>query len=785
MIDESLRVLEYPKIRHLLSRHALTELGEKRALQLFPLNGIAAVLQSQQRIAELTSLLAKGETLPLQGAADLEPVFQELRIAGSVLTAEVLLKLARVVEAAHNCQGFVRGRGTPALEAMADRLTRLPEVNKAIRRCINARGEILDSASSHLQEIRTELRSLRDRIRTRLESLLNAEALATAFQERYVTQRNGRYVIPVRSGQRGTVKGFVHDESASGQTLFVEPAFVLEGNNRLQSLLRQEKREEERILRELTERVRENLEALQTNQEALADLDLVAASGRFAVACGATAPALADRPLLELRQALHPLLLFTPDGALRPDPPTAIDLFLGEKHDTLIISGPNTGGKSVALKTAGLLLLMARSGLFIPCSPDSRLFLFDKVFADIGDEQSIEANLSTFSGHLQRMKTILESAGNDSLVLIDEAGTGTDPSEGGALAMAVLDSLRAKAAKVILSTHLNLLKSYAFLNERVENAAVEFDAATLKPTYRLRYGLPGASNAFSIARLLGLPAEVLSTAAGYLGQEERAGFDLVEALNRKRWEMEQEATAIRADRLEAQQNRERSHLLLEQLEQQKEEILAKLLAEGRQRLRDAEKALKRLLAAASVEPLDTRGQAAVRGELNALRTGLEELGGKASEDLPAEEILPGQILRIRGLDQEAEVIAVHGEEAELSLHGKRLRLPLHRLERGAKHRSARRSGEKRVRSRVTRESFATELKLVGQRVDDAIPLLQRFLDDALLHGLEEVSVVHGSGEGVLRRAIRDYLGREREVKSFFSADPAHGGDNVTIIRFAG
>ncbi|NLV23604.1 MAG: endonuclease MutS2 [Deltaproteobacteria bacterium] len=786
MIDESLRVLEYPKIRQLLSRYALTELGGERALHLSPLEQIGAVRQSHQRIAEMTALLERGESLPLHGAAELQPIFQELRIAGNVLLAETFLKVAAAVEAAHNCRSFLLEREVSALRELGERLVRLPEVSKAIRRCIDLRGDIVDGASFELQQIRGEARGLRERIRARLEALLNADALAQAFQERYVTQRNGRYVIPVRADHRGRVKGFVHDESASGQTLFIEPAFVLDDNNRLQSLLRQEKREEERILRELTEKLREQLPVLRSNQETLADLDLVAAAARFAAACGGTAPALTEKPLLELRQARHPLLLFSADGVPRPNPPVPIDLFLGEKNDTLIISGPNTGGKSVALKTAGLLLLMARSGLFIPCSADSRLFLFPKIFADIGDEQSIEANLSTFSGHLQRMKWIMEEAGEDSLVLLDEAGTGTDPSEGGALAMAFLDGLRAQKAKVILSTHLNLLKSYAFLNEGVENAAVEFDAATLQPTYRLHYGLPGASNAFSIARLLGLPREVLAKAAGYLGQEERAGFDLVAALNQKRWEMERQAAAMHADREEAQRNRERSRLLVEQLEREKEELLARLLNEGRKRVRETEKELKRLLVAAAADHPDTRRQAALKGELNALRKGLEEPA--ISKPLPGpapEEIRPGQLLRIRGLDQEAEVVGLHGEEVELTLHGKRLRLPLNRLERGGKPRTSRRSGEKRVRSRVTRETFSTELKLVGQRVDDAIPQLQRFLDDALLHGLEEVSVVHGSGEGVLRRAIRDYLGREREVKSFYSADPAHGGDNVTIIRFAG
>ncbi|MBN2428697.1 MAG: endonuclease MutS2 [Deltaproteobacteria bacterium] len=786
MTWESLEVLEYQKIKTLLSHFVATEVGRKRVLDLQPLDSVEKVRESQRRIAEMVRILNEDGSPPLQGSRDLKAVFQQLKVQGPALGPEIFLDILASVESAHKCRHYFEERSLASLGVLASRISRLPEIRDAIRNSIGLRGEILDSASFDLADVRDEIRQVGAKIRTRLENMLNSEGLSKAFQERYVTQRNGRYVLPVRADFKGLIKGFVQDESASGQTLFVEPTAVLQDNNRLQSCLRREKREEERILRELTGLAQKHVDALQNNQGILADLDLVLAAARFAIESRASAPQLTDKPLLELRAARHPLLLFNQDGSPRETGTVPIDICLGEKNDTLVISGPNTGGKTVTIKTAGVLLLMARSGLFIPCHPDSRIFLFDKILVDMGDEQSIEENLSTFSSHLTRLKNILEVADGNSLVLLDEAGSGTDPSEGGALAMAILDALRASGAKIVVSTHLNLLKSYAFLNDGVENAAVEFDARTLKPTYRLHYGMPGASNAFSIARLLGLPAVILDKAAGYMGSEERAGYDLVEELNRKKWSVAQELDEARQKNREATIARQQHQALLEKLHEEKDVVLSGLLSEGRNLVRDAEKKLKRLLDDARHKKLDAREAAKLKGELNQVRTDLafETRSSQAETSAPG-AVAPGEILRICDLGKEAEVVAVHGEEVELSLGGKKLRLPLARLEQYSPRRFAGKSKGKNIRSRVVREGFHSEIKLVGRRVDDALPLLERFLDDALLNGLAEVSVVHGVGEGILRRAVRDYLAKEREVKSFFSADPAHGGDNVTIIKLRG
>jgi DNA mismatch repair protein MutS2 len=422
-------------------------------------------------------------------------------------------------------------------------------------------------------------------------------------------------------------------------------------------------------------------------------------------------------------------------------------LCLGSGIDTLVVSGPNTGGKTVALKTAGLLVLMVRSGLHIPCHPDSRVHLFGKIFADIGDEQSIEANLSTFSGHMVRIRRILAAADDDSLVLLDEIGTGTDPAEGGALALAVLDSLRERGARTAATTHLNLVKSYAHLRGGVENAAVEFDALTLEPTYRLHYGIPGASSAFTIARRLGLPEEVLATAGRFLGEGEREGLELLEELNRLRRQLAQELSEVEALRRRAGEERAKRQRLLGELEEQKRGILEKATRRGDQLLRDAERQVKNLLrqarevAGSPPEEARIAGQMrAVRDEMTAARPLPQRLG------VMPQEVAPGELLRVTALGAEATVVRLLGAEVELDLRGKKLRLPFAALEQFSPRRFAqRRSGRSVIAGRVERERCESRLLLVGKRVDEVLPLLDRFLDDALLHGLREVEVVHGAG----------------------------------------
>ncbi|MEZ4601530.1 MAG: endonuclease MutS2 [Syntrophotaleaceae bacterium] len=782
MIDETLRVLEYDKVRQLLAGFCATAPGRDLALEMQPLEGTNAVSEGLAEVSEMRALLEEIRRPPVGGSRDLRDALRQVRTEGAWLTAETLLEVSSSIDAARECRAYLAGRPeTPLLTALGAQLDPCSLLRARIGESIGSRGEILDSASFELGDLRYEIRRLRARIRKSLEDLLMAERYEGVFQDRLITERNGRYVVPVRADHRGRIKGFVHDESASGQTLFLEPTAVLDWNNQLQAQLRAEQREEERILRRLADLVRQNAAGLQRNQEILARLDFKAAAAHFSRLCDGVAPRLSSSPLIELYGARHPLLMFEPDGTPRGHTAVPIDLRLGVEKDTLVISGPNTGGKSVALKTAGLLVLMVRSGLHLPCRENSRIFLFDRVFADIGDEQSIEQSLSTFSGHLARIQRILSRADNRSLVLLDEVGTGTDPAEGGALAMAVLDELREIGAKTLVTTHLNLVKSYALLEERVENAAVEFDAVTLAPTYRLHYGIPGASKAFTIARRLGLSDKVLARAESYLGEGERTGLELIEKVNRQQHELEQQLEEAHRFKGRAREEREKRKRLLLELEEQKQSILNKAQQQGERLVRDAERKIK-LLFREAAKTVDVPEQARLTGEIREVR---ETLRPKQAPSGPKKALIAprvGELLRIPTLRTEGEVIQLQGDQAELSVKGKKLRLPLDSLEQFSPRRFAATPGGGGVRSRIERDGFSPKLVLVGKRVDEALVLLERFVDDGLLHHMEELEVVHGAGEGVLRRAVREYLRGHQEVKGFHAAAIGQGGDNVTVVQ---
>jgi len=788
MSAASLRLLEFDKVVALLAGFSVTGPGRALLLATKPLGAQAAVAASLHACSEMQRHLEQAGVPPLGGACDLGEHLRQVRAEGSWLPPPALIEVRTSLEAAAGCRRvFAAADQAPGLQELSRGLAECRGLLRELQQSIGTRGEILDGASFELGELRREILQLRARIRRTLENILARDSLAGAFQDRLVTERGGRYVVPVRADHRGQVKGFIHDESASGQTLYVEPTAVLEANNDLQTALREEKREEERVLRRLAAAVRAVAAELATNQAILARLDALAAIARFARQAGACAPQLSAEPRLELYGARHPLLLFAADGSPRAGAAVPVDVLLGPEREALVISGPNTGGKTVALKTAGLLQLMVAAGLPIPCREQSRVHVFARVFADIGDEQSIEAALSTFSGHLVRVREILAAADADSLVLLDEAGTGTDPAEGGALALAVLDELRQRGARVILTTHLNLIKGYAHLQERVENAAVEFDPETLAPTFRLHYGIPGASSAFTIAARLGLPEAVLARAEAYLGSGEREGLDLIERLNALSRELQADREEARRLKSRAASEREKRKRLLAEVEEERRRILERATRRGESLVRQAEDRLRGLLdaaAAAGAAPPPRRAE--LVGQLRAVREELaqEQPAAPRRGRLPS-EVKPGELVRIVALGAEAEVLRSSGGSVELSAGGKKLRLPLDALEAFIPRRFAKGAAPARVRSSVERDGFEPRLLLVGQRVDAALALLEKFLDDALLHGRRQVEVVHGSGEGILRRAVRERLAAHREVTAFHAAAPEQGGENVTVVELRG
>ncbi len=780
---DSLVQLEFAKVVDLVIGKTQTPYGRALAAALTPLYQRSLIEEALLEAAEAGQLLQKSGPLPLGSGIDLLPHLARLQTEGLRLDPEVLRDVQAALEAAAVCrQQLLNSDVCPSLQPFARQLTALPELAAEIRRAIGPRAEILDSASFELADLRNNLKNERNRVKRQLDRLLQDEKLQGVFQESLITDRNGRYVVPVRADHSGRLKGFVHDVSASGQTLYVEPAVTLESNNRAQTLVYQIKREEERILARLTAGVRKERQPLADNQAVLARLDLRQAIARLTVDLNGTVPELATEPSLALRDARHPLLVVA--EKCKEDAPKVvpIDLRLPEKCHTLIISGPNTGGKTVTLKTAGLLVLMVRAGLPIPCAPGSRLFPFAPVMADIGDEQSIEQSLSTFSGHLLRLRNILERADHETLVLMDELGTGTDPGEGSALALAAVDSLRDAGARIMATTHLHVVKGYAQLEEQVENAAVEFDTENLQPTYRLHYGIPGASHAFTIARRLNLPDKVLTAAEGYLGQDEREGVAIIERLQTLRATLDDELRTTQRLRSAAEEEQRRIHREGEKLEARRQTILDEARQQGGQMLADAEKKLQEIFRQVPEGSVQPKQRAALTSAVRSLRETLPEPLPQGPEQIP-EEIAVRELLYVPVLGVEAEVIRVDGDRIELLAGGKKLRQTRLTLRQFQPRRYAKQQKQApRIRDRVERNAFQPRLVLVGKRVDDAQSLLGRFLDEALLHGELKLEIVHGAGQGILRKAVREFLAEHREVSLFQAAGVEQGGDNVTLVE---
>ena len=781
--ETALERLEFPRLRQLLAGQTQSEPGRLLAENLLPLADAAEIEVALNELDEAVILLLSGQPPALGGCADLSWIIAQAQAAGSLIAAEDLQRDGLALQVAGDCNNwFQAANGLPLLAGLAERIVPLVELKRRLRDSIGARGELLDSASFELGDIRYQLRQTRNRVKQQLEQLLASDRYASCFQERLVTVRNGRYVVPIKADYRGQLKGFVQDESASGQTLYVEPAQVLAGNNRLQQLSREEQREERRILLQLADLVRRDSADLRANQRLLARIDLRLAAARLSRQYQGQRPELVATPTIELKQARHPLLMLS-DGRIEPGRAVPIDLLLPQDCQALVISGPNTGGKSVALKTLGLLLLMVRSGLHLPCAADSRLHLYRRLHVDIGDAQSISESLSTFSGHLLRIREILSEVDSDTLVLLDEAGTGTDPAEGAALAQAVLDQLCLKGAKTLLTTHLGQLKLFAHSRPGIENAAVEFDPQTLAPRYRLSYGIPGASSAMATARRLGLPEVVLTQAESYLGQGEQDSTALLAQLNSRQQQLEQELLLGKKARYQAEQSQQLRKNQLQELQAKKREILGRAGRQAEELIADTETRLKSLRkrsqAAQSPQEsvADKQQLLAAREQLKAYRP-----QKKRSAAVPR-QLEVGELVRIAALGVEAQVERVQGARVDLLVGGKRMRQPLTALEQFQPRRFM---ADQRAQGQVLRtpveRAVSSQLKLIGLRVDDALPQLERFIDDALLANLREVEIIHGSGEGILRRVVREFLAGQRWVTAFYAAPIEQGGENVTLAE---
>ncbi|MBI4496096.1 MAG: Smr/MutS family protein [Deltaproteobacteria bacterium] len=738
MEERALRILEFLSFLDLLKDQASSAVGRALCLSLRPAAQRAEVEERLKDSAEALCWLKEEGEISLSGLQEVRPFLSRARAEGACLSPEELLSIRETLGAARTVKTVLQAAGPrfPRLGRRGEELGEFSRLLGLLHSALDPRGEILDTASPELARLRREIVSTRGRIRRLLEGLWEEEKLEKVFQERIITLRNERYVVPLKAEFKQSLPGIIHDQSHSKATFFIEPLATVEENNELNLLLKDEKEEERRVLLSLTKEVRERTEEIARGVEILAHLDLIFAQARYGKSAGGTIPLLNEQGLIDLFQARHPLL----EPQMVP-----IDLHLEPGRSTLILTGANAGGKTVALKTLGLLTVMAQSGIPLPAKEGSRIAVFREIFADIGDEQSLPEHLSTFSAWVLTLRRILEEAGPDSLVLLDEAGGGTDPGEGAALTMALLDTLRPRGTKTVVTTHLNLLKAYGAAHPDVVNVSVEFDAQSFRPTYRLIYGRPGESYALPMAEKGGLPRELIERAREYLGEGDRHVASLLQSLELRQRELEARLEESERALREAEAARAEAQTLLQKIREEEEEVRARARREARDLVRQAREELRLL-----INEFKARG-----------RTDLHRLGQRIREEekrLAPEEGEPPRTSR-----RELESFRELGQALGLKARGK----------------EGRPAGT-RVQYEVP--SPSRQVKVIGLRVDEALPLVERAIDEAFLGGLREVEVIHGAGTGRLRRAIRQLLEDHPLVQGFHSGEPGRGGDVLTVVE---
>ena len=781
----ALTTLEYDKVRRRLASFTSFSLGEELALALEPSYAVAEVTRLRDEAVEAGRLLELRENLSLSDARDVRRLAKTAALGGQ-LSGLDLISIAGTLAVIHSvAANLLRlSDSLPVLGGVAAGLGRFRETETAIRSKVSAGGEVMDGASELLRRLRQEERAAHDKLMERLKEMIASPEGRKVLQEPFITTRDDRYVLAVKAEQRSQLQGLIHDVSSSGATVFMEPLATVELGNAWRELKLAEQREVERVLLELARQVGEQADALEESIERLAHIDLALAKARLGNALGGAPAGIidsngAEKPAtIVLVDARHPLLT---------GEPVPISLEIGRDFQGLVISGPNTGGKTVALKTIGLLALMAQAGIPIPAAPGSAFQVFDGVYADIGDEQSIEQSLSTFSAHLGTIVDILHGVTGRSLVLLDELGAGTDPQEGAAVAKAILSALVRAGATTVVTTHHSEIKAFAHSAPGLENASVEFDSETLAPTYRLTVGLPGRSNALAIAERLGLPPEVVDEARQSMG----SGLAEVEALlgeiQERRRQIETELQSAAEARAELDDARTR--LRQQQAELDAEQIKAVALErvevqvmaeEMKSRLRDARRRVNALVGKRGQQEL-----AEVVAEVDTIRHDLEKGVWRPRQDPDGRELEPlrvGDMIHVVGIETPVEVIAEPDDRQIVRVQAGQLRMQVHRSQVRGKAPSRRQPSSRAKVSLPPAAQVGAELSVHGLRALEAVEAVDRYLERAAMAGHERVRIVHGKGKGILRSAIQRALGGHQLVGSFRDAEPDEGGEGVTIVE---
>ena len=779
MLEKVLKTLEYDKIRAMVAERTQCGTGRELAEAMEPVftNGEAA---SQMALtAEAEKLLIRTGRSPAEGFPDLRGCLKRVH-AALYLSPGELLGVARCLKAIRLCkEALESAEDCPLLGNLAQWLQAHRSIEEEIGRCIAGEEEISDGASPALLRIRRSMRIANDRVRERLGNMIRSATFQKYLQEPLVTIRNGRFVLPVKQEYRQNVPGLIHDQSGSGATLFIEPTAVVELGNEYKKLLGEEEEEIQRILSELTALCAPYSQDILEGLGILGQVDLAFAKARLGREMEGVQPEMDQQGFLRIIKGRHPLI---PKEQVVP-----IDVWLGEEFTTLIITGPNTGGKTVTLKTVGLFALMAQSGLFIPAQTGSRLPVFQAVYGDIGDEQSIEQSLSTFSSHMTNIVEILKQADAGSLVLLDELGAGTDPVEGAALAMSILEELHSRGCRTVATTHYSEIKAFALTRAGMENASMEFDVDRLCPTYRLFIGIPGKSNAFEISKRLGMEERLIEKAREYLKGEDVKFEDVISGAEAQRRRAEEERRLAAAERDATAKLREEMEKQRARLEGERETLRAKAREDSRRLVNETREEMEKLVAAIRAIPgLDQRAADRViqrsRDALRKREADLAEPLEKKSQDPGAapKQVRPGETVRILSLDQKATVLSPADAKGDVQVQAGIMKLTVKLKDLRLIQDTAPTKGVGKVQLDTQRQG-GLELDVRGKLVDEAILEVDRYIDNCLMSGLDQVSIIHGKGTGALRAGIQDYLKRDKRVKSYRMGAYGEGDAGVTVV----
>ena len=800
MNEKALKVLEYHKIIQRLTDFAGSQPGKALCRSLVPSSDIGEIRRMQRETSDAAARLYRKGSVSFYGLSDIRGSLKRLEV-GSSLNIEELLRVCTLLETTNRVKSWARSdnsqpvnneeREEDSLEQMFSDLQPLTTLAAEIRRCIISEEEISDDASPGLRQVRRSMRVTNDRIRAQLTSLVNG-ATRTYLQDAVITQRNGRFCIPVKAEYRGQVPGMIHDQSSTGSTLFVEPMAVVKLNNDLRELEIKEEKEIEIVLANLSSLVAEQTEVLNSNVALLTELDFIFARALLSRSYNGTEPEFNTEGRIRIKKGRHPLL--------DPKKVVPVDIRVGDDFTLLVISGPNTGGKTVSLKTVGLFTLLGQAGLHIPAFDHSELAVFHEVYADIGDEQSIEQSLSTFSSHMTNIVSFWEQADEHSLVLFDELGAGTDPTEGAALAIAILSNLHRRGIRTIATTHYSELKVFALSTPGVQNGCCEFNVETLRPTYRLLIGIPGKSNAFAISEKLGLPDYVIEEAKGQISQENENFEDVIADLETSRVTIEKEQEEINRYKQEIETLKQRLERKEDRLESSREAILQKAREEAQAILREAKEYADdtiRKYNKLGKESDASKKMEQERAKLREKMSGLEkDMGIKASKkpkkELTAKDLRIGDSVKVLSMNLKGTVSTLPDARGNLAVQMGILRSQvnikdLEKLEDEpvsykAKPSSGSRTGGSKVKMAKS-YSISAEINLIGMTSDEAIVELDKYLDDAYLAHLSPVRIVHGKGSGVLRKAVHQYLRRQKHVASYRLGEYGEGDAGVTIVEF--